>query len=157
MQGFFITLCDPNEKGFMSHFPICLSHCEEHHHSRLTNSNSQPHPQALLCWWSELLLSQSWTQRIGQESLRDVHYLCISPALGPGQVSADTNMHICLAVHVQSRWWWLSVQGPLMLREAESAHKRPKNLQEKKVVQLMCTTIYSQVTTLPISALLRLC
>jgi hypothetical protein len=44
-----------------------------------------------------------------------------------------------------------------MLREAESAHKRPKNLQEKKVVQLVCTTIYSQVTTLPISALLRLC
>jgi hypothetical protein len=117
----------------MSHFPICLSHCEEHHHSQMTNSNSQPHLQAVFGWWSELLLSQSWTQRIGQESPRDVHYLCISPALGPGQVSADTNMHSSLAGHAQSRWWWLSVQGPLMLREAESAHRRPESLQERRV------------------------
>ena len=36
-------VCDTDGKGFMSHFPISLCHCE-HNHCPMIGSNSQPHP-----------------------------------------------------------------------------------------------------------------
>lgn len=36
-------------RGFVSHFPVCLCHCEDNHCCQLTHSNSQPRPRPGPC------------------------------------------------------------------------------------------------------------